>query len=69
MKRTLYIVLVVALLGPIAATAQPQPSACYNIPNSDARSYCIAVARRDPSQCYNIQRSDLRQQCLAEAGR
>lgn len=41
-------------------------SACYNITDSDARSYCIARARGDVGQCYNIQRADLRSMCLAE---
>ncbi len=46
-----------------------QVSACYNVQDADARSYCLARARREPSQCYNVQRSDLRAQCLAEVSR
>lgn len=44
-------------------------SACYNVADSDARTYCLARAHREPGQCYSIQRSELRQQCLAEVTR
>lgn len=43
-----------------------ETGACYNIGDSDARSYCLARARRDAGTCYTIQRADLRAQCLAE---
>lgn len=43
--------------------------ACYNISDSDARSYCVAKARKDVSQCYNIQQPGLRSLCLSEVAR
>lgn len=57
------------LLLPLEAFAQVTVGACYNITDSDARSFCIARVRRDVSQCYNIQRGDLRSMCLAEVRR
>ena len=49
--------------------AHASASACYNISDSDARSYCLARAHREPGQCYNIKRADLRSMCLAEVQR
>lgn len=43
--------------------------ACYNIADSDARTYCIAKARQEPAQCYSIQSAAMRSQCLAEVRR
>lgn len=73
MKRTtktlllsaLFFALALVMLGPIVAIAA-ESGACYNIGDSDARSYCLARARRDAGACYTIQRADLRAQCLAE---
>lgn len=48
------------------ASSAGQASACYNISDADARTYCLARARGESSQCYSIQRPDLRSQCLAE---
>lgn len=57
----------------IASTDAPMAlansSACYNVQDSDARSFCLARTHREPSQCYNIKRPDLRAQCLAEVTR
>lgn len=52
----------------VPATIKPasDASACYNISDADARTYCLAQARGESSQCYSIQRPDLRSQCLAE---
>lgn len=60
--------LLVFLLGPIIALAAPAAttSACYNIQDQDARTYCLARAHNQPAQCYSIQRADMRAQCLAE---
>lgn len=41
-------------------------SACYNIADPDARTYCLAKARSEPAMCYAIYRQDLRSMCLAE---
>lgn len=60
-----HILVIAALLATTAAQAA-DTGACYNITDSDARSYCIAKARRDVSQCYNIQQAYLRSLCLAE---
>lgn len=51
------------------ASSPGQSSACYNIQDADARSYCLAKARGESSQCYTIQRADMRSQCLAEVRR
>lgn len=65
-----YLPLVVFAIG-LALMAQcsaraADASACYNISDADARSYCLARAHREPGTCYTIQRADLRAQCLAE---
>jgi hypothetical protein len=53
------------LLAPqIAAAADA--SACYNIADPDARTYCLARVNRQPGQCYNIQNVAMRSMCLAE---
>ena len=57
------------LFGPILAFAAGNTSACYNISDSDIRTFCLARAKNEPAQCYNIVRQDLRQQCLAEVSR
>lgn len=44
-----------------------QASACYNIQDADARTFCLARAHRDVGRCYSVQRADLRAMCLAEA--
>jgi len=56
------------MLSPQFAMAADS-SACYNIQDADARTYCLARARGESSQCYSIQRADLRSQCLAEVRR
>jgi len=60
--------LCVSFFGPIFAFAGDS-SACYNVADADARTYCLARAKREPSQCYSIQRPDMRSQCLAEVRR
>lgn len=52
--------------GFAVADVVPQPSACYNIQDADARAFCLARAHRNPSMCYSVQRADLRSMCLAE---
>ena len=64
----LSIAFLVAPVGRMAAKAAPaDASACYNVADADARTYCLARARSEPSACYSIQRPDLRSLCLAEA--
>ena len=41
-------------------------SACYNIADADARTYCLARAHRQPGQCYSIQNAAMRSMCLAD---
>ena len=41
-------------------------SACYNIADADARTYCLARAHRQPGQCYSIQNPAMRSMCLSE---
>ena len=41
-------------------------SACYNITDADARTYCLARAHRQPGQCYSIQNPAMRSMCLSE---
>lgn len=53
------------LLAPQLAAAA-NASACYNIANADARTYCLARAHRQSGQCYSIQNSAMRSMCLAE---
>lgn len=67
MRRTFALITYTAalMLTPQFALAA-SPSACYNVTDSDARSYCIARAKREPAQCYNIQASGMRSMCLAE---
>lgn len=50
----------------VGRIALADSSACYNIANSDQRTFCIARANNDPSTCYTIKASDVRSQCLAE---
>lgn len=68
MTATLVFALFVCLFGPIVALAA-NTSACYNVADGDARTYCLARAHREPGQCYSIKRADLRSQCLAEVTR
>lgn len=60
-----------ALLACLAAdyARGENASACYNIADSDARTFCLARAHKEPGQCYSIKRPDLRSQCLAEVRR
>lgn len=48
------------------ADAADGAAACYNVPDADGRTACLAKARRDRSLCYSIQRADMRALCLAE---
>lgn len=66
LRNLLYIVALVLASNSARAA---DTSACYNIPDADARTYCLARAHRQPGQCYNIQRADLRAQCFAEVRR
>lgn len=43
-----------------------ETGACYNIADSDARTYCLARAHREPSMCYSIKAAETRALCLAE---
>lgn len=65
-KRILSILVALTMLYVVAPARSADVSACYNISDMDARSYCIAKARKSPGMCYSIQRADLRAQCLAE---
>lgn len=40
--------------------------ACYNITDSDRRTFCLAKANKDRSYCNSIKSADIRAQCLAE---
>lgn len=61
----LFVSLLATLFGPIIAFAG-DAGACYNVQDSDARTYCLARAKGEPAQCYSIKRADMRSQCLAE---
>lgn len=63
------IILAIAALMSTTAAQASNTSACYNVADSDARTYCLARAHREPGQCYSIRRPDLRAQCLAEVQR
>lgn len=47
-------------------THAAETGACYNIADSDARTYCLARAHREPSMCYSIKAAEIRALCLAE---
>lgn len=72
MKKLAFLLLgfvIIMLMMPLAllmAPARADTSACYNIPDADGRTACIARERRDRSMCYAIQRSDMRALCLTE---
>lgn len=75
MKKLTALVFVVCLLAVLAvpfamlvspAGAADGSAACYNVPDADGRTACLAKARRDRSLCYSIQRPDMRALCLAE---
>lgn len=54
---------------PLAVFTMPvraDTSACYNVPDADGRTACLAKERRQRSLCYSIQRADMRALCLAE---
>lgn len=55
-----------ALLVTPGAAVVSDSGACYNVQDSDARTYCLARVNREPAQCYSIKRADLRSQCMAE---
>lgn len=59
----LFATIMVACSHPVMAA---DSSACYNIADPDARTYCLAKARSEPAMCYAIYRQDLRSTCLAE---
>lgn len=59
------VVFVLVLAGVRYAHAA-ETGACYNIADSDARTYCLARAHREPSMCYSIKSADMRSMCLAE---
>ena len=60
--------LAIFLFGPVIALAgqAATASACYNITDADARTYCLARAHRQPGQCYSIQNPAMRSMCLSE---
>ncbi len=62
----LTIILAAVFLTLATGARASDASACYNVDDGDARSYCLAKARNEVSQCYDIQRADLRSLCLAE---
>lgn len=68
-KTSAFITYLAALLLTPQFALASNAGTCYNIADSDARSYCIAKARKDVSQCYNIQAAALRSMCLVEAGK
>ena len=53
-------------LTPQFSLAAAATGACYNIADSDARTYCLARAHRQPGQCYSIQNPAMRSMCLSE---
>jgi hypothetical protein len=57
---------IIVMSRPAVIAPTSDTSACYNVGDSDARSYCLAKARKEASQCYNIQAAGLRSMCLAE---
>ena len=67
MRKTFAIITHVAalMLMPQFAMAA-YASACYNITDADARTYCLARAHRQPGQCYSIQNPAMRSMCLSE---
>ena len=70
MHKTFAIITHVAALMLIPQFAMAaDASACYNITDADARTYCLARAHREPGQCYSIRAADLRAMCLAEVRR
>ncbi|MEN6544488.1 MAG: hypothetical protein ABFE07_00430 [Armatimonadia bacterium] len=60
---SLFLLVTSCAVAPAYATSS---SACYNITDADARTFCLAKARSEPSQCYAIQRADKLAECLAE---
>ncbi len=73
MKKLTFLFLALIFIltaSPLALLVVPaqaaDSSACYNISDGDARSYCLAKARREVSACYSIQNASMRSQCLAE---
>ena len=70
MKKTIFLLIAFAIvfwLLPFAMIAHAaETGACYNIADSDARTYCLARAHREPSMCYSIKAADVRAMCLAE---
>lgn len=71
----LMIVVVLALFflpffGLFAGRAEASDSgACYNIADSDRRTFCLAKAHKDRSYCNSIKAAEIRAQCLAEVVR
>ena len=67
MRKTFAIITHVAalMLMPQFAMAA-DASACYNITDADARTYCLARAHRQPGQCSSIQNPAMRSMCLSE---
>ena len=67
MHKTFAIITHVAALMLIPQFAMAaDASACYNIADADARTYCLARAHRQPGQCYSIQNPAMRSMCLSE---
>jgi hypothetical protein len=66
MTQKLGIISCTAALLLAASLAAADASACYNIADADARTYCLARAHRQPGQCYSIQNPAMRSLCQAE---
>lgn len=70
MKKAIFLLIAFAIafwMLPFAMIASAaETGACYNIADSDARTYCLARAHRDPSICYSIKAAEIRALCLAE---
>lgn len=65
-KAMIVVILMLFFFLPALSAFASDSGACYNIADSDRRTFCLAKAHKDRSYCNSIKAAEIRAQCLAE---
>ena len=65
-KAMIAVILMLFFFLPALSAFASDTGACYNIADSDRRTFCLAKAHKDRSYCNSIKAAEIRAQCLAE---
>ena len=65
-RAMIIVILMLFFFLPALSALASDAGACYNIADSDRRTFCLAKAHKDRSYCNSIKAAEIRAQCLAE---